>query len=117
MHHIPHSFKIGDNVSCIKKEILSRPHIHTNRLRYDPHTILEKIRVNDFKFNIPPYSGLHPVFNVNLLRPYFLLVLEFIELNPTNTKYIQIYVQETISIDTIIRKKPCHTQMQRITLF
>ena len=101
----------------LKKEILSGPHIHTNRLRYDPYTILKKIRVNDFKLNIPPYPGFHPVFNVNLLRPYFLPMLEFIELHPTNTKYIHIYVQETISIETIIRKKPWRTRMQIIMLF
>jgi hypothetical protein len=27
--------------------------------------------VNAFDLNIPPFLGLHPVFNVDLLRPYF----------------------------------------------
>ena len=26
---------------------------------------------NAFEFNIPPFLGLHPVFNVGHLRPYF----------------------------------------------
>jgi hypothetical protein len=26
---------------------------------------------NTFDLNIPPFLGLHPVFNVDLLRPYF----------------------------------------------
>jgi hypothetical protein len=26
---------------------------------------------NDFDLNIPPFLGLHPLFNVNLLPPYF----------------------------------------------
>jgi hypothetical protein len=26
---------------------------------------------NDFELNIPPFLVLHPVFNVDLLRPYF----------------------------------------------
>jgi hypothetical protein len=26
---------------------------------------------NYFELNIPPFLGLHPVFNVDLLRPYF----------------------------------------------
>jgi hypothetical protein len=26
---------------------------------------------NSFELNIPPFLGLHPVFNVDLLRPYF----------------------------------------------
>jgi hypothetical protein len=26
---------------------------------------------NSFELNIPPFLGLHPVFNVDLLHPYF----------------------------------------------
>jgi hypothetical protein len=26
---------------------------------------------NSFELNIPPFLGLHPVFNMDLLRPYF----------------------------------------------
>jgi hypothetical protein len=26
---------------------------------------------NAFELNIPPFLGLHPVFKVDLLRPYF----------------------------------------------
>jgi hypothetical protein len=26
---------------------------------------------NSFELNIPPFIGLYPVFNVDLLRPYF----------------------------------------------
>jgi hypothetical protein len=26
---------------------------------------------NYFELNIPPFLGLHPVFNMDLLRPYF----------------------------------------------
>jgi hypothetical protein len=46
---------------------------------------------NYFDLNIPPFLGLHPVFNVDLLRPYFPPLLDTsevaekltpIELNP-----------------------------------
>ena len=46
---------------------------------------------NAFELNIPPFLGLHPVFNVDLLCPYFPLLLDTsevaeqlkpIELNP-----------------------------------
>jgi hypothetical protein len=46
---------------------------------------------NDFDLNTPPFLGLHPVFNVDLLRPYFAALLDTskitkqltpIELNP-----------------------------------
>jgi hypothetical protein len=29
-----------------------------------------------FMLSIPPFLGLHPVFNVDLLRPYFLPLLD-----------------------------------------
>jgi hypothetical protein len=50
---------------------------------------------NDFELNIPPFLGLHPVFNVDLLRPYFPPLLDTLDiaeqLKPTelNPEYIQ----------------------------
>ena len=31
---------------------------------------------NSFELSIPPFLGLHPVFNVDLLRPYFSPLLD-----------------------------------------
>ena len=31
---------------------------------------------NAFELSIPPFLGLHPVFNVDRLRPYFLPLLD-----------------------------------------
>jgi hypothetical protein len=43
---------------------------------------------NSFELSIPPFLGLHPVFNVDLLRPYFPPLLDTSEvaeqLTPTN---------------------------------
>jgi hypothetical protein len=36
-----------------------------------PYTITKAMGDNYFELNIPPFLGLHPVFNVDLLRPYF----------------------------------------------
>jgi hypothetical protein len=50
---------------------------------------------NYFELNIPPFLGLHPVFNVDLLQPYFPPLLDTSEiaeqLTPTdiNPDYIQ----------------------------
>jgi hypothetical protein len=50
---------------------------------------------NDFELNIPPFLGMHPMFNVDLLHPYFPPLLDTsnitekltpIDLNPN---YIQ----------------------------
>jgi hypothetical protein len=35
---------------------------------------------NDFELNIPPFLGLHPVFNVALLQPYFPPLLDTSEI-------------------------------------
>jgi hypothetical protein len=50
---------------------------------------------NSFELNIPPFLGLHPMFNVDVLRPYFPSLLDTSEvaeqLKPTelNPNYIQ----------------------------
>jgi hypothetical protein len=50
---------------------------------------------NSFELNIPPFLYLHPVFNVDLLRPYFTPLLDTSEIieqmTPPNLKldYIQ----------------------------
>jgi hypothetical protein len=58
-------------------------------------TITKAVGDNAFELNIPPFLGLHPVFNVDLLRPYFRPLLDTsevaeqltpIEINPD---YIQ----------------------------
>ena len=40
-------------------------------LHYGPYSITKAMGSNDFELNTPPFLGLHPVFNVDLLRPYF----------------------------------------------
>jgi hypothetical protein len=60
---------------------------------------------NDFKLNIPPFLGLHPVFNVDILRPYFPPLLDTLEiaeqLTPTELK--PDFIQQTSS-DQIVEK-------------
>jgi hypothetical protein len=38
---------------------------------YGPYTITKAMGDNYFELNIAPFLGLHPVFNVDLLCPYF----------------------------------------------
>ena len=45
-----------------------------------PYTITKAIGDNAFELSIPPFLGLHPVFNVELLRPYFPPLLDTSEL-------------------------------------
>jgi hypothetical protein len=69
------------------------------------YTITKVVGDNDFDLKIPPFLGLHLVFNVDVLWPYFPSLLDTSEvgeqLKPTyfNPKHIQ---QE--SMDHIMEK-------------
>jgi hypothetical protein len=49
-------------------------------LCYGHYTIIKAMGDNSFEINIPPFVGLHPVFNVALLRPYFTPLLDTSEI-------------------------------------
>jgi hypothetical protein len=71
-HRVPHKFQVGDKVWLhLQKERLTGPHQKIHPLCYWSYTITKVMGDNDFALNIPPFLGLHPVFNVDLLRPYF----------------------------------------------
>ena len=76
-HRIPHSFQIGDQVWLhLKKERFTDPYINMKTLRYGSYSILKQIGENAFQLDIPAFLSLHPVFNVDLLRPYHAPLLE-----------------------------------------
>ena len=67
-----HNFQVGDKVWLhLQKERLVGPHRKLRPLRYGPYTITKVVGDNAFELSIPPFLGLHPVFNVDRLRPYF----------------------------------------------
>jgi hypothetical protein len=71
-HRVPHKFQVGNKVWLhLQKERLTGPHWKIFPLRYGSYTITKAMGDNYFELNIPPFLGLHPVFNVDLLRPYF----------------------------------------------
>jgi hypothetical protein len=72
---------------------------------------------NDFEFNIPPFRGMHPVFNVDLLRPYFPPLLDTSEIAEqlTPTELNPDYIQQE-SNDHIVDKQVKGTRQQRIHL-
>ena len=73
---------------------------------------------NSFELNIPPFLGLHPLFNVDLLQPYFPPLLDTSDvaeqLKPTdlNPDCIQNESNDHI-VDTHIKG----TRQQRIQLY
>ena len=63
---------MGDKVWLhLQKERLAGPHRKLRPLRYGPYNITKGVGENAFELSIPPFLGLYPVFNVELLRPYF----------------------------------------------
>jgi hypothetical protein len=71
-HWVPHKFQVGDKVWLhLQKKRLTGPHRKLCPLRYGSYTITKAVGDNAFELNIPPFLGLHPMFNVDLLRPYF----------------------------------------------
>ena len=71
-HWVPHKFQVGDKVWLnLHKERLIGPHQKLHPLCYGLYTITKDVGDNAFELNIPPFLGMHRVFNVALLRSYF----------------------------------------------
>ena len=67
-----HNFQVGDKVWLhLQKKRLAGPHRKLLPLRYRPYTITKDVGDNSFELSIPLFLGMHPVFNVDRLRPYF----------------------------------------------
>ena len=63
---------MGDEVWLhLQKEHLTGPHRKLHPHLYGSYTITKDVGDNAFELNIPPFLGLHLVFNVALLRLYF----------------------------------------------
>jgi hypothetical protein len=73
---------------------------------------------NDFELNIPPFVGLHPVFNMDLLRPYFPPLLDTSEVAEqlTPTKLNPDCIQQS-SNDHIVDTQIKGTGQQRIQFY
>jgi hypothetical protein len=58
---------------------------------------------SSFEINTPPFLGLHPIFNVDLLRPYFPPLLDTFEITEqlTPTKLNLDYMEQE-STDYIV---------------
>jgi hypothetical protein len=87
---------VGDKVWLhLLKEHLIGSHQKLNLLQFRPYTISKVVIENAFELSIPPFLGLHPIFNVELLQPHsppLLDILEVVEhLAPTevNLDYIE----------------------------
>ena len=73
---------------------------------------------NSFELNTPPFLGLHPVFNVDLLRPYFTPLLDTSEITEYMTpKELNLDCTKQASIDQIVDTQVKGTRQQCIRLY
>jgi hypothetical protein len=65
-------FQVGEKFwFYLQKKLLTGPHRKLFPLCYGPYTITKAMGENYFELNIPSFLGLHSVFNMDLLHPYF----------------------------------------------
>ena len=110
---------MGDKVWLhLQKERLTGPNRKLRPLRYGPYNITKEVGDNAFELSIPPFLGLHPVFNVDLLRPYFPPLLDTSEvaeqLTPTE---LNPECLEQATMDQIMDTQVTGTRQQKIQLF
>jgi hypothetical protein len=118
-HRVPHQFQVGDKVWLhLQKERPTRHHRKLRPLCYGPYTITKVVGDNAFDLNLPPFLGLRPVFNVDLLQPYFppLLDTSKIEEQLTPTK-LNPDCMEHASTNQIMDTQVKATSQQRIQLY
>jgi hypothetical protein len=110
---------VGDKVWLhLQKECFTGPHRKLCPLCYGPYTITKDVGDNAFELNTPLFLGLHPVFNVDLLRPYFppLLDTSKIAEQLTPTELNPDYMEQE-STDKIVDTQVKGTHQQRIQLY
>ena len=102
----------------LQKECLTGPHQNIHPLYYGSYTITKALGDNAFELNIPPFLGLHPIFNVDLLHPYFPPLLDTSDIAEqlTPTELNPDYIQKESS-DQIVDKQVKGTRQQRIQLY
>eukprot|EP00253_Pinus_taeda_P027399 PITA_27399 len=112
-------FQVGDIVWLhLQKERLAGAYRKLRPLRYGPYTITKVVGDNAFELSVPPFLGLHPVFSVDCLWPYFPRLLDtsdiakqftLTELNPDCI--------EQAATDWIMDTQIKHTRKQKIQLY
>eukprot|EP00253_Pinus_taeda_P001605 PITA_01605 len=115
-HQVPPKFQVGDKVWLhLQKEHLTGAYQKLRPLRHGPYTITKVVGDNGFELSIPPFLGLHLVFNVDRLQPYFPPLLDTsdiaeqltpIDLNPE--------CMEQAATDQIMDTQIKHTCQQNI---
>eukprot|EP00253_Pinus_taeda_P030167 PITA_30167 len=111
--------EVGDKVWLrLQKESLTGAYRELKPLRYGPYTITKGLGDNAFKLSIPPFLGLHLVFNVDRLRPYFPPLLDTSDIaEQLTTIKLNPDCMEQAATDRIMDTQIKHTRQQNIQLY
>ena len=102
----------------LQKERLTGPHRKLRPLRYGPYTITKAVGNNAFELSIPPFLGLHPIFNVDCLCPYFPPLLDTSNIAEELTpKELNPDCMEHAATDCIMDMKIKNNHQQKIQLY
>jgi hypothetical protein len=118
-HRVLDNFQVDEKFWFhLQKERIIGPHWKLGPLCYGSYTITKDVGDNAFELNIPPFLGLHQVFNMALLRLYFppLLDNSKIENKLKQTDLNADFMQQE-SNDHIMDTHIKDTQQQRIRLY
>eukprot|EP00253_Pinus_taeda_P033938 PITA_33938 len=112
-------FQVGNKVWLhLQKERLIGAYPKLKPLQYGPYTIIKAVGDNAFELSIPPFLGLHPVFNVDYLWPYFPPLLDTSDiveqLTPTE---LNPDCMDQAATDRIMDTQIKHTCQQNIQLY
>jgi hypothetical protein len=118
-HRVPHKFQVGNKVWLhLQKERLIGPHRKLHPLHYGTYNITKVVGDNSFSLNIPPFLGLHPVFNVDLLQPYFPPLLDTSDVAEQMTPIdLNLDCMQHASSDQIVDTQINGTRKQNIHLY
>lgn len=116
---MPHNFEVGDKVWLhFQKERRTGHHRKLRLLLYGKYTITKVVGNNAFKLIIPPFLGLHWVFNVDHLFPYFPSLLDTSDivkqLTPTE---LNPNCMEQATLDYIIDMKIKKNHQHKIQIY
>ena len=102
----------------LQKEHLNRPHRKTHLLWYGSYTITKAVGNNAFELSIPPFLGLHLVYNVDRLRSYFPPLLDTSDIAEELTpKELNPDCMEQATTDFIMDMQINNTRQQNIQLY
>ena len=118
-HRTPHNFQVGDKVWLhLQKEHLQGPHRKIFPLCYGAYKIIKKVGENAFELNLPPFLGVHLVFNVELLKPYFPPLLDIADVaNEINHIELNQEVSHPLQRDQIMEVVMKNLRNQKIYLY